>query len=112
MSKFKFRYTLGDNPEILEWNSLCSSPITAIGQFHRWMQISGLKVVKPTEYEIVSLNLCYNSDASGLQRGIIIESPFDLPNSANPDLLLKAEEGLHHVNATMFDDTVGGKLAE
>jgi hypothetical protein len=80
-----------------EWHFYCSGPIIALNGFHRFMQRqkecnADRKVIrqklKPNDYRIIRLFLRY---PGGEGRGQL-ESDFDLPNSANPDLALRKKK--------------------
>ncbi len=81
MKKYKFRYKTPTFDGA--WETTCSSVLTAIHQFHKHMQIELAK--KPDEYTLVFCGLAYSDGASGTG-GNQIESGYDLPKTANPDL--------------------------
>lgn len=71
------------------------TPITALNEFHRRMQrtkeVDGKrKIIRPRlrshEYKISRLFIRYTDSAKDLESGRTIESTFDLPKTANPDL--------------------------
>ncbi len=81
MKRYKIRYWAGEDRGLsIDFDA--SSPVTALNQFHRMMQLD--EEILPDKYGIKSIGLYYNSDASGNQRGEWIESLFDLPDTKNP----------------------------
>lgn len=89
MKRFRIRYSAGSIPAA--WDTFCSTPITALNQFHKHMQIELAK--KPEDYKLEKLVEVYNTDPTGNNRGITVESPFDLPTSPNPLISTKPELG-------------------
>lgn len=102
---YRFRYyygegvrTYGKSVHAGQADFQAASPITAINQFHRFMQMNKeiasdrKTVLRPkllaSDYKVESLHEVYH-DAS-LQRDIaatpIVESRLDYPDSPNPDL--------------------------
>lgn len=109
MKLFRVRYKL--NSVDAAWDTHCSSPITALNQFHKHVQVELAR--KPEEYELASLNEVYNSDPTGAGRGIMIESPYDLPHSANP-VVQKEVIAAQQDNSSFgfLKKAIGGRLAE
>lgn len=91
MKKYKFRYKTAAFDGA--WDTTCASVLTAIHQFHKHMQMELAK--NPEEYKITFCGLAY-SDGAGGTGGNQIESGYDLPDTANPDLRPKPQ----HVNDT------------
>ncbi len=81
MKKFNFRYKTATYEGT--WETSCSSPLTALGQFHKHMQVELAK--RWDEYAIIEMIQIYNDGASGTG-GEFIRSSFDLPNTPNPNL--------------------------
>lgn len=75
----------------------CETPITALNQFHRFMQKetesdSQRTILRvqcgPSEYKLESLHQVYHDCGfqADVTRTKIVESAIDLPSSPNPDL--------------------------
>lgn len=111
MKRYRTRYTaLKQGVQLVkDWD--CSSPITALNNVHRFIQLEqGYGI---DAYRIDSLHQIYNSDAKGGVKGEFVESKFDLPDCRNPDMT-----PLHqHPNADSdqfpgISEATGGKLAD
>ncbi len=102
MKHFRIRYSAGPIPA--SWDTHCSSPVTALNQFHKHIQVELGK--RPEEYQLEKLSEVYNTDPTGNLRGITVESQFDLPTSANPEVMAKSTGELVEPTQTMafYDD--------
>lgn len=89
MIRYRIKYTL-DSTNGCVWvkDIPASSPVNALNQFHQLMQIE--KGIKHSSYSIVTMGAVYGTSAIHSSDGDIIDSSFDLPKCANPNL--KPEE--------------------
>ena len=109
MKRFRIRYSAGPIPAA--WDTTCSSPIAALDQFHKHMQVELAK--RPEEYNLEALAEVDNTDPTGGCRGSQVESPFDLPTSGNPDVG-RTQTNPEDLNNTFkfYEKATGGKLSE
>lgn len=84
MNTYRIRYKRNDCQSEQIADRQGASPISVLGFLHRELQLQ--KNLKPSEYEITSVSLYYPADAYGRTHLGMIESPYDLPNTPNPDL--------------------------
>lgn len=77
---YRIRYTLKGHPIIEDFQA--GSPISALNFFHRKLQV--IQKNEPKDYVLNRLSLFYNANASG--QPLMVESPYDIPKTDNPDL--------------------------
>lgn len=107
--KYRITYTGKDKHQSKDFN--CGSPVTALNQFHHFMQI--VMERSPKDYKIERLALIHSANAYSTTPQV--ESAFDLPQSSNPDVgpLKQHTNGPKTEGMAFIDETVGqGKLAE
>lgn len=89
MNRFKVRYIKGDRETYIYIDA--ANPVSALNSFHKTLQLK--QGVRADEYRITGMALRYTRNPYGLIDDGFMESEFDLPKSANPDLLKKE---VHH----------------
>lgn len=102
MKTYRIRYSVTPIPAV--WDTRCTSPITALNQFHRHVQLE--LGHQPSSYTVLSLSEVYNTDPTGKLRGLVVESKFDLPTSGNPTVTKETKEGVQDGTGLMafYDD--------
>jgi hypothetical protein len=85
MNKYRIKYSLESAPGCVFVKDLSAlSPVRALDIFHGDIQKD--RGIKPSGYGVTSLGLIYGADAYHKSDGDVIQSYFDLPKCANPDL--------------------------
>ncbi len=108
MQRFKIRFTLKGQP--MEEKLEGANPISALDHFHKSMQLTS--VIKPGEYKILSLHHIYPKDPWGTTKLGMIESRFDIPKTANPNLAYAPRRPALTEEMPFVEDLSEGKLSE